>query len=179
MFIRLIIMMTLMPMIVVLAQTEFGYIGAEACGMCHKSDKQGNQLSIWQESRHSQAYFTLQTEKANQIAAEKGFETSAVETPECLKCHASGYNVDASLLGKKFKVEDGVQCETCHGAGSEYKSKKVMQNREESIKNGLIVYENPEDLCIGCHNVESPTYVEFVYEEMWKKIKHPIPESSE
>jgi hypothetical protein len=179
MFIRQIILLSILPVWFVFAQNEFGFIGAEKCGMCHKSDKQGNQLSIWQESKHSQAYFTLQTEKADRIASEKGFETPAVETPECLKCHASGYNVDESLLGKKFKVEDGVQCETCHGPGSEYKSKKVMQSREESIKNGLIVHENPEDFCIGCHNVESPTYVEFVYEEMWEKIKHPVPESSE
>jgi hypothetical protein len=179
MFIRFILIIVLLPITYILAQTEYGFIGAKACGMCHKSDKQGNQLSIWQESKHSQAYFTLQTDKANEIAAEKGFETPAVETPECLKCHASGLNVDKSLLGKKFKMEDGVQCETCHGPGSEYKSKKVMQSREESIKNGLIVHENTEEFCIGCHNVESPTYVEFVFEEMWDKIKHPVPESSE
>lgn len=176
MFIRILITFISLPIFLISAQTEHGFIGASACGMCHKTEKQGNQLSIWQGSKHSQAYTVLQSEKADQIAAEKGFKTKAVETPECLKCHASGYNVDAKLIGEKFKVEEGVQCETCHGAGADYKSKKVMESREESVKNGLIVFEKVEEFCIGCHNAESPTYVGFNFEESWAKIKHPVPQ---
>ena len=175
MFIRTLVTLISLPFFFVSAQTEHGFIGSSSCGMCHKTEKQGSQLSIWQGSKHAQAYVTLQTEKADQVAKEKGFSTKAVETPECLKCHASGYNVDAKLIGEKFKVEEGVQCETCHGPGADYKSKKVMENREEAVKNGLIVNEKTEDFCIGCHNAESPTYVEFNFEEMWAKIKHPVP----
>jgi nitrate/TMAO reductase-like tetraheme cytochrome c subunit len=145
--------------------------------MCHKTEKQGNQLSIWQNSKHAQAYNVLKDAKADEIAKSKGFQTKAIETPECLKCHASGYNVDAKLIGEKFKVEDGVQCETCHGAGADYKSKKVMENKEEAIANGLIVHANIEEFCITCHNAESPTYVEFNFETMWDKIKHPVPKN--
>ena len=144
--------------------------------MCHKSEKQGEQLSIWENSQHSKVYETLLTEKADKIAKEKGFKTKASETEDCLKCHVSGYNVDASLLGKKFKIEQGVQCETCHGPGSDYKSKKIMKDRKKAIAKGLNLYENPEDLCITCHNAESPTYVDFNFEESWAKIKHSKPE---
>ena len=177
MFTKILIMFVTLPFFFISAQTEHGYVGSSSCGMCHKSEKQGSQLSIWQGSKHSQAYLTLQTEKADQIAKEKGFSTKAVETPECLKCHASGHNVDAKLIGEKFKVEEGVQCETCHGAGADYKSKKIMENREEAVKNGLKVYEKIEDFCIGCHNAESPTYVEFNFEESWAKIKHTVPKN--
>lgn len=175
MFIRFIVILISLPIFFISAQTDHSFIGVSACGICHKTEKQGSQLSIWQGSKHAQAYLTLQTEKADQIAKEKGFSTKAVETAECLKCHASGYNVDAKLIGEKFKVEEGVQCETCHGPGSDYKSKKVMENREEAVKNGLIVYDKIEDFCIGCHNAESPTYVEFNFEEAWAKIKHSVP----
>jgi len=82
------------------------------------------------------------------------------------------------LLDKKFKIEDGVQCETCHGAGSNYKSLKVMKNKEDAIANGLVVPEKVEDFCISCHNAESPTYVDFKFAEMWKKIQHPTPKTN-
>lgn len=154
---------------------KHSYIGTETCGMCHKTDKQGKQLDIWKNSVHSKAFTTLTTEAADKIAKEKGFETPAAKTADCLKCHTSGHDVDVSLIGKKFKVEDGVQCESCHGPGSEYKDMKIMKSREESVKNGLMVYEKTEDLCVKCHNSESPTFKEFNFDEMWNKIKHPIP----
>ena len=153
------------------------FIGAEACGMCHKTEKQGKQLDIWKNSNHSQAFKTLQTAKADSIAAALGHKIAAAKTDACLKCHASGFNVDKTLLGEKFKIEDGVQCETCHGAGSNYKSLKIMKNKQDAIANGLVVHEKVEDFCKTCHNSESPTFVEFNFAEMFDKIKHPTPKA--
>lgn len=158
-----------------IAQNNFTYIGAEGCAMCHKTEKQGSQLSIWQNSKHAKAYETLKTEKANQIAKDKGFTTPAVETEDCLKCHATGYNLDKAMLGKKFKIEDGVQCETCHGPGSAYKDMKIMKDRALAIQNGLVYHEEKEKFCISCHNAESPTYTGFEFEEYWNQIKHLVP----
>lgn len=152
---------------------ERQYIGVKVCGMCHKTDKQGSQLSIWENSKHSKAFEVLKTAEADKVAKEKGFTTPASETPECLKCHVSGYNIDKALLGPKFKMEDGVQCETCHGPGSEYKSNEIMKDRIRAVENGLLVYENPETLCRQCHNEESPSFNGFDFGEMWEKIKHP------
>ncbi len=154
---------------------KFGYIGVEPCVMCHKTDKQGKQFDIWKNSAHANAYKTLLTEAADKIAKEKGYDTPAAKTEACLKCHASGYNVEPALLGAKFKIEDGVQCETCHGPGSEYKAMNIMKNRELAVKNGLIIYEDYKVLCATCHNPESPTYKEINFEEAWEKIKHPVP----
>ncbi len=159
------------------AQNKNSFIGADACGMCHKTEKQGKQLDIWKQSKHSQAFKTLQTEKANEIAKGLGHTTPAAETQACLKCHVSGHDVDKSLLGAKFKMEDGVQCETCHGAGSGYKDMKVMKSREESIAKGLIVHEKLENFCVSCHNSESPTFKEINITEAWDKIKHSVPET--
>ena len=154
------------------------FVGVEACGSCHKTEKQGKQLDIWKNSKHAHAFKVLQSEKADSIAAGLGHKTPAAKTEACLKCHASGYNVDKALLGEKFKIEDGVQCETCHGAGSNYKSLKIMKSEKDAIANGLIVHEKVEVFCASCHNTESPTFKEFKFADMWEKIKHPTPKTN-
>lgn len=157
---------------------EFNYIGAKKCGMCHKSDKQGEQLPIWEKSKHAQAYKTLQTPEADKIAKEKGFATKAVETPECLQCHVAGPGLAATRFEKGFDIADGVQCETCHGAGSEYKAMKTMKDKDAAVKAGLVIYKDDaaiEAQCKTCHNEKSPTHKEFKFAEMYEKIKHNIP----
>lgn len=168
----------LLPLASINSQSSNTYIGVESCTMCHKTEKQGSQLSIWQNSSHAKAFETLKSDTADQIAKEKGFLKPASETWECLKCHVTGYNLDATMLGKKFKIEDGVQCETCHGAGSAYKDMKVMKDRDLAIEKGLIVHDKLVDYCISCHNTESPTFVEFDFNTAWDKIKHNIPEDT-
>jgi len=70
-------------------------------------------------------------------------------------------------------VEHGVQCETCHGAGSDYKSRKVMKDHDASIAAGLTIPD--EQLCLTCHNDKSPTFTGFDFDEMWAKVNHPNP----
>lgn len=158
----------------VLAQNSFE--GAEVCGMCHKTDKAGKQLSIWKDSKHAQAFKALQTKEADEIAMKK-FNKKAVDAPECLKCHTTGYGVDKKMFGAKFKVEDGVQCEACHGAGSAYKSMKVMKDKDAAVKAGLMVHKDVKKFCETCHNAESPTFKGFDYDKMWAKIAHDIPKN--
>lgn len=151
---------------------QFKYVGAVKCaGACHKSDSQGKQLDIWQNSKHSNAWKTLETPEADKIAKDKGFTTKASETPACVKCHVLGKDIDASEFTETFDKTQGVQCESCHGAGSEYKAMSIMKDKAKAIENGLIVGSG-EASCKGCHNSESPTFKEFKYDEMWAKIKH-------
>jgi hypothetical protein len=156
---------------------KYSYVGVAKCKICHNSEKQGKQYTIWEGTEHSKAYEALKTDKANEIAKAKGFKTKAVETKDCLKCHASGYDVDASLKGDKFKVEDGVQCETCHGPGSDYQKMSIMKDREKDVLNGLLIPKDIETFCKTCHNSESPTFKSFKFADAWSKIKHDIPKS--
>lgn len=154
----------------------FKYIGVDKCaGTCHKGDTKGKQLEIWQDSKHSQAYKTLQTPEADKIAKDKGFTTPAVETPQCLKCHVLGKDIDPAELDDTFDKTQGVQCETCHGPGSEYKKLSIMKDKELAKQNGLIINSNIEEFCKTCHNPDSPGYKEFKFDEFWSKIKHSKP----
>ena len=163
-------------------EIKHALVGVETCGMCHKTEKQGSQLDIWKTSAHANAYATLKTTEADSIAKAKGLSTIAAVSEVCLKCHVSGYNVDASLKTAKFKMEDGVQCDTCHGAGADYKSIKVMKDRKEAIASGLKIFKTEEErvsLCKGCHNSESPTFdsTKSDFKDLWSKIIHDIPKS--
>ena len=166
------------------AQTNFipdgphKYVGATTCaGVCHKTETQGNQFTIWQGTKHSQAFKNLQSPTADSIAKSRGFTTAAAETPQCLKCHVLGKDIDASELAATFNKEDGVQCETCHGPGSDYKTLTIMKDKDKSKEAGLIIHEEKEAFCTGCHNSESPTFKSFNYDEYWDKIKHPRPKN--
>lgn len=155
----------------VAAQAGHAYAGVKACGMCHKTEKQGLQLSIWEGSKHAKAYTTLTTPAANEIAKAKGITTPAAEAPACLKCHA--ITGDAKAL-----ATDGVQCESCHGAGADYKSLTVMKNKAGAVAAGLTAFADKaavEAKCKTCHNSESPTNKAFNFAEAWEKIKHPVP----
>lgn len=155
---------------------DFKYVGVDKCaGTCHKGESKGKQLEIWQESKHSQAYKVLQTPEADQIAKDKNFTTPAAETPECLKCHVLGKDIDATELEDTFDKTQGVQCETCHGPGSEYKKLTIMKDKQKAVENGLIVHTEKGEFCTTCHNSNSPTFKEFNYEEMWAKIVHTDP----
>ena len=144
------------------------YVGAKLCGMCHKGEKKGAQFETWQKSKHAEAYKTLTGAKAAEIAKAKGLKKAANESPECLGCHA--ITADPKLTA------DGVQCESCHGAGSAYKS--IMKDKAKAIAAGLTDFKDNaaiEKVCKTCHNEKSPTHKGFKLDEMWAKIKHPIP----
>jgi hypothetical protein len=150
-----------------LLSEEFTYVGAAKCKICHKTEKRGNQIKIWQETKHSQSFEYLKTEEALAAAKKRALEVHPTEATDCLKCHGPLHEKAPEL-----KTE-GVTCEVCHGPGSAYKSLKVMKDREEAVKKGLIVYGTPEarkKLCLTCHTSE-----EFDFAASWEKIKHPVP----
>jgi hypothetical protein len=99
------------------------YVGAEKCKMCHKL-----QYDSWLQTKHAKA-----TESAK-ASTERKFEAA------CLTCHAT--NKDEAMAG--------VQCEACHGAGSDYKSIQVMKDKEKAIAAGLVM--PTQNTCNGCHD---------------------------
>ncbi len=155
---------------------KYKYVGSKSCATCHKKEKTGAAYVKWQESKHAEAYTVLASDKAKEIAAKKGIDDPQ-KSDECLQCHVTGHGVDASLLGKKYKIEDGVGCESCHGAGSGYKKKKTMKAISAGKLDGATVglIKPDEETCRKCHNEKSPTYKEFDYEKRKEEIAHPTP----
>jgi hypothetical protein len=158
---------------------EHKYTGVKDCARCHKKELIGNQYGEWQKAAHSKAFETLKSDKALEFAKKQGITTPPHETDDCVKCHATAHGVTAEMTAKKpLKLEDGVQCESCHGPGADYRKKKVMSDREKSIAAGMCEPVKDEKICLACHNDESPTWDPakgFDYEASKKAIAHPIP----
>lgn len=145
------------------------YIGGSKCKMCHKGEKNGNIWETWMESKHAKSMETL---------VAKGED----KNPECLACHTTGYGTPSGFdaVADEMKVAEAlgaVSCEACHGAGSEYKSKKVMEDHDAAIAAGLVMPN--EATCTKCHNDKSPTFKGFNYEEALAKIAHHLPPKAE
>lgn len=178
---RLVIYLVAVSWILSLAAlAENKYVGVKTCAMCHKAEKQGNQLGAWELSKHAQAFTVLTSPRADSIAKARGLATAAAASKECLQCHVSAYAADANLADKNFSYKDGVQCETCHGAGSGYKTIQTMKEKGKAIAAGLRAFKDEgeiEKFCRTCHNEKSPVYKGFNFKERWEKIKHPRPKT--
>jgi len=95
----------------------------------------------------------------------------------CYGCHVSQLSKNYNLKTDTYRTvwqEPGINCETCHGPGSEYKSKAVMEDHAAYLAAGGKNPKNAE-FCAKCHNDQSPTFKGFEFEKMWDKIKHPVP----
>lgn len=109
------------------------YMGAKFCRTCHSS-ADGDRYHLWLQSAHAKAYEAL-----------KGAEKA---DPECLSCHTTGYGKPFSEKSTEKDLR-GVQCEACHGPGSEYKSMRVMKDAALAREKGLM--DVTRETCLGCH----------------------------
>lgn len=151
------------------------FIGEKSCRSCHHQQGNGDQFNSWRLSKHAQAYNSLFKPEAKEIAELSGINILPSISPICLGCHTTAYNVDDWEKDLSFNLEDGIQCEQCHGAGSEYSNLKTMQNRKDAIENGLVIPTERD--CMVCH-IEKNSHISvlnskpFNFSEALNKIRH-------
>ena len=111
------------------------FLGMFSCVNCH-----AREYAQWQTSAHAHAWKTLADQQKE-------------STPSCVPCHVTGHGKpggyrtadDASRFGN-------VQCEACHGMGTDHEVWKAHGNRVA------------EATCRGCHTpTTSPTFSMALY----------------
>ncbi|MEW6324994.1 MAG: multiheme c-type cytochrome [Nitrospirota bacterium] len=153
------------------------YVGVAKCASsgCHGSAKLGNQKASWEESKHAEATSGLSGKKGKQYAAALGIDDPA-ESDLCMSCHSTAWGVEESRLALTFDPEEGVQCEGCHGAGSDYIDPHKKENADFAAvmakgMRDLRTEKQREELCGGCHR-QSDKY------DKLKKSEHPKPSAA-
>lgn len=171
-------------------QTGATYVGNSKCKVCHNSKTGGEIWNVWKAEQHSKAYATLQSEESKAVAQRVGLATPPAESPECLKCHVTTYSADTKKTADGIALEDGVQCESCHGPASLHVEDGKKKKKGENVD--ISAHQTRPDVkaCVVCHNDQSPTWNPerytladgtksgFDFAQAWAKIKHEIPEGA-
>ena len=154
------------------------YVGVKVCASCHRGEGMGNQYGKWLLSRHSKAHAMLARPEAPRITRLSGIPQKPRDSAVCLGCHATGTEAEDWEKDDTFRGTDGVQCEMCHGPGSEYMPIEVMRNRKAAMAAGLRMPTRND--CRACHQEKgSHTLVlgkaGFDVDKAWGRISHRSP----
>ncbi len=151
-----------MPLDIASAQNK--YMGAATCASsnCHGSvgprtatNVLQNEYTTWyRHGAHSQAYKVLSNADSKRIAAHLGIKNPA-SSATCLKCHST-YVPNKSLRGRKYRLKDGVGCESCHGAAEKYLQPHTARDSTHTgnVKLGmidLVSLKKRAMICLDCH----------------------------
>lgn len=141
------------------------YVGVASCASsnCHGSvaPRKGsnvlqNEFVTWlKHDRHSKAWLALANPDGKKIAENLGIAEPERE-PLCLKCHATYAAGRGEAAGEKFRQEDGVGCESCHGAAEHYlpTHTAIGATHDDNVRRGMRDLTNLEQrasLCLDCH----------------------------
>lgn len=170
---------------------ENQYVGAIVCKNCHGPTTENDPFTVWSVSKHSRTFVQLGTGYIEMIDPEakgfvpEGFGGSIVKEArrlgvdtDCLDCHATANNRSDENKAETFHVEDGVQCETCHGPGGAH----VAWMEQTDISEGQRPHSSKmrqstlESCSQACHR-EKPTHSPFIdtkfdWQKAWTKIAH-------
>jgi hypothetical protein len=155
------VMVALFTLLTVNSLYAANYLGVKKCKMCHMK-----QFKSWEQTKMAKSFELLKPGTAPDAKKAAGLDASKDYTKDasCLGCHTVNGKADMP----------GVQCESCHGAGSDY-MKVMMKNRNYKLADvkalGLI---SPPDeaTCTKCHNEKSPFYKPFNFEERKEQGTH-------
>ncbi len=101
------------------------YVGWKNCTPCHSEI-----TDSWQNTPHAKAIESLK-------------KSGQENLPACVKCHVTAYEKDGGFIDNELTPEmAGVQCEVCHGPGSQHVSDPATKS---------IVKESGAALCRQCH----------------------------
>jgi len=128
------------------------FVSVKGC-TCHQSE-----ISDWERSKHARAFELLEPGKRISAKKKAGLNPDKDYTKNtmCQKCHTTGYKEEGGFQDLTSTPNmTGIQCEVCHGAGSEFrnlhKEKTTKFTREEAKALGQTFGSLDASVCKKCH----------------------------
>lgn len=121
-----------------------------------------NEYSTWAvQDKHAKAFTALTSDIAKRIGRNLGIQPTT--SARCLTCHT--LDVPDDQKARTFDIRDGVSCESCHGAASNWLGRHTARdwNYQKSVALGMydtrdLVRRNEK--CLSCHLGESAKTVD-------------------
>ena len=149
-------------------QSPHQTLGTVTCAssLCHGSVKLWKDSNVLQNEyltwsridKHARAYNILLNERSQRIARNLGLKEPAHEAKICLDCHA--HVIPEKLRGERFKITDGVTCESCHGPAEKWVKTHVEPGNSATAQHAANIddgmYPTSDavaraKLCMSCH----------------------------
>jgi hypothetical protein len=166
------------------AQGKYQTLGPSGCGIgqdkCHATEN-GQMIK-----QHKNSATSIADGENSQKYADALGVKEFLQSPQCMNCHGT------IISGKEGKeVEEGVSCESCHGAGSGYKDPhsegpkgsegQPRPGYTKSLALGLADLKKPEEIakaCVRCHyttdqrliSAGHPDGAKFAYKSKMKDV---------
>ena len=157
------------------------FMGAKSCQECHASA-----YKVWENSEHVKATANLLEGRPE----ETGEWIDRTYDPECLCCHATGWEPTHAYPYKDGFIDAattphliGNQCENCHGPASEHvkletdwkKSGGKLTDELTASRTSIRVTKAQAEkkVCLKCHDFDNSP--KFDFNEYWPQIEHPTP----
>ena len=146
------------------ASSNTAFMGTGSCSSsnCHGSAQPRtatnvlqNEFVTWQRhDQHAKGWSTLTSAESKIIGQHLGIDAPQKE-PLCLRCHAT-FAAVAGRQGNTFTIEDGVGCESCHGAAEKFLGPHAARDatHQNNLENGmrdLVAPHQRAQLCLSCH----------------------------
>lgn len=149
------------------------FVGAQVCRPCHPGA-----WRAWLADPHARAWVFLATAASDSVARliEGGPVRDPGRSARCLTCHGSAADVPPDSLDAAFRLQDGVQCEGCHGPGSMHVKEGLIVAGQALRASRMLVPD--EAACRACHRQELPSHNwmgrrPFDYDKAKARIDHP------
>ena len=154
------------------AAAEGTFEGRKKCYNCHKGEGES-----WDKTLHAKAIESLKpkTREKAKLKAKLDPKKDYTKDKDCIGCHVDGFGKEGGyVIAEPEKFLTGVGCESCHGAGSDYRKihrkagEAFEKSKKETPRESLV--EAGQDFqfaekCNACHlNYEGSP---------WKGVKKP------